>query len=132
MMLSSDDMVQIQQLYARYNHAIDSGKGDEWAACFTPDGAFTARGTGDPKGTEQLANFARGFATQMKARHWTNNLVVEGALGGATGTCYLLLYRVADDRKEPPSLVTSAIYSDTLAKDAGAWRFSSRTVTPDA
>lgn len=55
--LSIEDQLAIQQLYARYNHAIDAGKGDAWAACFTAEGTFDSA-TGSFAGTEQLAAFA--------------------------------------------------------------------------
>ena len=38
--LSAQDYFEIQQLYARYNIAIDSGDAEGWAATFTPDGVF--------------------------------------------------------------------------------------------
>ena len=38
--LSTQDYNDIQQLYARYNLAIDTGNGEGWAATFTPDGVF--------------------------------------------------------------------------------------------
>jgi uncharacterized protein (TIGR02246 family) len=77
--LATEDMLAIQQLYARYNHAIDSGEAAGWAACFTADGTFTSGASGSYAGTEQLAAFAQGFASRMKARHWTNNLLLEAA-----------------------------------------------------
>lgn len=128
--LPVDDTLAIQQLYARYNHAIDSGKGDAWAACFTADGTFTS-GSGDFAGTEQLASFATGFAQRLKARHWTNNLVIEAAEGGASGTCYLMLLRLGDGEK-PTSILTTGIYRDSLAKQSGEWKFTSRKVVADA
>ena len=42
--LSAQDNFEIQQLYARYNIAIDGGDGEAWAATFTPDGAFQSVG----------------------------------------------------------------------------------------
>lgn len=128
--LSTEDILAIQQLYARYNHAIDAGKGDAWAACFTPDGTFTSA-SGNFAGTEQLASFGTAFAKRLKARHWTNNLVIEPAASGATGSCYLMLLRLGDAER-PTSILTTAIYRDTLAKSAGEWKFTTRTVVGDA
>ena len=102
--LSTEDMVAIQQLYARYNHAIDFGKGDAWAACFTADGTFKS-GAGNFAGTEQLAGFANGFSQRIKARHWTNNLIIEPADGGAAGTCYLMLLRLGESPEKPTGIL---------------------------
>ena len=126
--LSVDDHLAIQQLYARYNHAIDSGKAAEWAATFTPDGTFNS-GQGVFTGTEALAGFATGFAAQLKARHWVNNLVIEGDAAAATGTCYLNL--MALQAGKPASTLVTAIYTDTLKKVGSDWKFTSRAVTPD-
>lgn len=62
--LSTADRLEIEQLYAKYNHAIDFGDGDAWAATFTADGSFD-RGRGAPPfvGTEALANLAIEFAS---------------------------------------------------------------------
>jgi len=128
--LSVEDQLAIQQLYARYNHAIDSGNGAAWADCFTPGGTFSS-GSGNFAGTEQLAAFATGFASRVKGRHWINNLVVDADDDGAKGSCYLVLWKL-NDPGTPPNVLTTAIYHDTLAKAGGQWKFSSRTVKGDA
>jgi len=38
--MTAEDYFEIQQLYAKYNHAIDSGNADAYADTFTPDGVF--------------------------------------------------------------------------------------------
>ncbi|MEO8540141.1 MAG: nuclear transport factor 2 family protein [bacterium] len=132
MALSVEDQLSIQQLYAKYNHAIDFGKAAEWAATFTPDGVFNS-GNGTFAGTEQLTGFCSGFATQLKARHWTNNLILEGDGARATGCCYLALYRLTPGQQPPAGVLITGIYNDELAKGPdGAWRFTSRAVTGDA
>lgn len=132
MALTVEDQLAIQQLYAKYNHAIDSGNGEGWAQTFAEDGVFSSA-TGTFTGREQLGGFATGFAQRLKARHWTNNLVLEGDAGKATGTCYLVLYRLTPGEQPPASILTTAIYNDELTKGAdGQWRFTRRTVTGDA
>ncbi|MCC7366154.1 MAG: nuclear transport factor 2 family protein [Dehalococcoidia bacterium] len=131
MALSTEDKLAIQDLYARYNHAIDFGKGDVWAATFTPDGTFSSLGAGTFTGTEQLTGFGNGFATRIKGRHWTNNLVIEDAGDGAKGTCYLALLLLGGPEKGT-SFLTTGIYNDELVRTDGGWRFKSRAVTPDA
>ncbi len=129
MSLSAEDQLAIQQLYARYNHAIDSGNAAAWAACFTPDGTFVSAG-GNFAGRPQLQEFAENFAKRLKARHWTNNLVIEAAEGGAQGSCYLMLLRLAEGT--PASVLTTGIYRDTITRSAEGWQFSSRTVVSDS
>lgn len=128
MALSAEDVLAIQQLYARYNHAIDFGRPAEWADCFTADGVFTSATTGESKGTEALTAFATGFSARLKARHWVSNLVLDGDGDVATGTCYLQLWNVA---AAPATLLTTGIYVDQLARVDGEWKFTSREVKGD-
>ena len=38
--LTAQDLVDIQQLYAKYNWTLDSGDAEAYASTFTPDGVF--------------------------------------------------------------------------------------------
>lgn len=129
MPLTADDRLDIQDLYGRYNHAIDFGDAEGWAACFTADGVFSSA-QGSFSGPEQLAAFAKGYADNIKGRHWVSNLVIEADGDGAKAKCYLVLYRLGGEGG--PSILTTGVYNDVLVRDGGAWRFKSRTVTADA
>src|SRR5262245_66254206 len=50
-MLTPQDYLEIQQLYATYSHALDKAEGDRFAATFTADGEFT-RGRPAGRGSE--------------------------------------------------------------------------------
>lgn len=129
MPLSLADRLEIQDLLARYNHAIDSGDAAAWAATYTADGAFTSGGR-TRSGTEELRAFATDFAARMPgSRHWVNNLLIDGDGDHATMSCYLQLLKTGGD--VPATLVTTARYEDTLRRVDGAWRFASRTVVRD-
>lgn len=56
--------------------------------------------------------------------------MLDPAEGGATGSCYLMLLRLGEAEK-PTSILTTAIYRDTLKKADGQWKFSSRKVEAD-
>jgi hypothetical protein len=126
--LSTEDRLAITELYSKYNHAIDFGDAEGWAATFTADGVFNGGGGGPQQGTEALTGFARGFAANVKGRHWTNNLVVEGEGSSANGKCYLILWNLA---QKPASIMATGIYRDELAKTGDGWRFTSRKVDAD-
>jgi hypothetical protein len=128
MSLSVEDQLAIQQLYARYNHAIDFGDADGWAACFTPDGVFNGGPGGSQKGTEALKGFASGMAKQIKARHWNTNLIIDGSGDSASGKVYLMLMNLAEGKATP--LIT-AVYHDELKRTGQGWLFTSRSVQPD-
>ena len=126
--LTIEDQLAIQALYARYNHTIDFGRAAEWAATFTPDGAIeTAIGTF--KGTETLTAFAAGLFSQMRFRHWTNSLALEGDGARATGFCYLIGWTLEDGKS--PVAGHHSHYEDALVKTEEGWRFESRKTVPD-
>lgn len=76
-MTAWEDVLAIRELTARYNHAIDSGRAEEWAATFTEDGVFEPSAGGRFEGREALAGFARAFAARFRVRHCTTDAVVE-------------------------------------------------------
>jgi hypothetical protein len=127
MALGIEDRLAIHELYARYNHAIDLGDPKGWAATFTEDGVFQSPTTGTFEGTQALVQFAE-RARGIQARHWTNNLVLDGDGKVARGSCYLLLLRV-DQR--PATLLATGLYRDELVRTPGGWRFRRRTVEVD-
>src|SRR5271163_2930815 len=74
--LSAQDYFEIQQLYARYNIAIDSGDAEGWAATFTPDGAFNTS-----IGHDALVNFVKTWREKLNGatrKHWNTNLQITG------------------------------------------------------
>ncbi len=128
MALDAADKMEILELAARYNHAIDFGDGEAWAGTFTEDGVFNG-GPQPVTGHVALAQFVAGFGQQMNgARHWTNNHIVDGDGDSATHSCYLNLVQT----KDGGSSIITGIYNDKLAKVDGQWRFTERNVTPDA
>jgi hypothetical protein len=130
--VSTDDFVQIQQLYSRYCHALDMGSGDAFASTFTEDGEFTGgRAAGHAnddrtplKGRQALAQMGSGGGS----RHFTANLVVTKTADGAKGSCYLMLYST---RTIPASWMEIAVYDDTLVKTPQGWKFKKRVVWRD-
>jgi hypothetical protein len=124
--LSPQDHAEIQQLYAKYNHAIDSGNAEEWAATFTADGVFNNRFTG----REALIGFVNNWkANGTSRRHWNSNLTVTASGQGAKGSVYLMLLDVG---VKPAAVMATGVYSDELVKTADGWRFKSRAVKMDA
>ena len=123
--LTAQDLVDIQQLYAKYNWALDSGDSEGYASTFTPDGVFNTN-----VGHDAIVKFADGFHAGLGAhvRHWNTNLMVLPTAEGASGQVYLVL---VDFGTKPASIVTSASYSDSLVKTAQGWRFKKRTTKGD-
>src|SRR5262249_32590529 len=92
--LTTQDYNEIQQLYARYNLAIDTGNGEAWAATFTPDGVFNNTN----KGHDALVQFIKDWREKRDGanrRHLNSNMVLTPTPDGANGSIYLLLLNVA-------------------------------------
>src|SRR5215831_5590701 len=119
--LTGDDYIEIQQLYARYNHAIDTGDAEGYAATFIPDGVFNTF-----TGHDALVGFIHRWRDNMKGgdrRHWNTNLLITPTAEGANGSVYLLLVDVS---QRPPAIVAAAMYDDQLVKTPQGWRFKKR------
>ncbi|HLG97078.1 MAG TPA: nuclear transport factor 2 family protein [Bryobacteraceae bacterium] len=119
--LTADDYIEIQQLYARYNNAIDSGDAEGYAATFVPDGVFNTF-----TGHDALVGFIHAWRDRMggaNRRHWNTNLTITPAADGASGSVYLLLVDVG---QRPPVIQAAAKYEDQLVKTSDGWRFKKR------
>jgi SnoaL-like domain len=124
--LSAQDYFEIQQLYARYNIAIDSGDAEGWAATFTPDGVFNTS-----VGHDALVNFVKTWRENLNGatrKHWNNNLQITGNSKEASGYVYLML---VDISTKPASILATATYTDSLIKTKDGWRFTKRTTKGD-
>jgi hypothetical protein len=125
--LTPADYYEIEQLYAKYNQALDAGDAEGWAATFTPDGTFNTS-----TGREGLLRFVKDWHEKRSGgnrRHWNSNLRLSGTPDGAQGSVYLMLVDVST---RPPSIALMGMYTDTLAKTPQGWRFKKRLVKGDA
>lgn len=123
--LSTQDYIDIEQLYSSYNHAIDSGDAEAWAGTFTPDGTFNKF-----TGHDQLVGFIQTWKEKMNGgnrRHWNTNLRILPSKDGASASVFLMLVDVSTK-----SIVATGMYNDTLVKTAGGWRFKTRQTKMDA
>ena len=75
--------------------------------------------------------FANTFHAGLGAhvRHWNTNLMITPTAEGAAGQVYLVL---VDFANKPPTIATSASYTDELVKTPQGWRFKKRQTKGDA
>ncbi len=123
--LTTEDYIEIQQLYARYSFAIDSGDAEAYAATFVPDGSF-AGSRRKITGHDALVAFVNNYRDVTKGtrqRHWISNLLINPTPEGASGAAYLLMVDVS---VRPPVIVEAMKYNDRLVKTALGWRFKEK------
>lgn len=124
MALTAADKLEILDLIARYNHAVDSGDGPAYADTYTDDGVFQYP-RGRAEGRQGLIDLVQAIADHIPGvRHWSGNWIIEGDGDHATMRCYLL-NEVTAGR---PQIISTGIYHDTLQRVNGAWKFKQRTI----
>jgi uncharacterized protein (TIGR02246 family) len=129
MSLDTNDIVEIQQLYARYNTAIDTGDADSFGACFVQDGYFDS-GIGVIEGRDGIAAFATKTHDSMPGmRHNSTNLVIDGSGDDAArGSAFLIGYLTDGGYK----VIVTGRYSDELERTDRGWRFTRRVFKADS
>lgn len=127
--LETQDYLDIQQLYARFNHTLDTRRADDYAELWTSDGEFVP-GRGPGRGKEDRTPIKGRAALHAMAkgpgnggRHFVTNLILTPQAGMVKASSYLLLM---DSRYSPPRIVETAIYDDTVVKENGQWKFKRR------
>ncbi len=133
MTLSWHDKLEIRELVARYDHAIDSGDPEGWAATFTEDGSWN--GGVVVSGQAELLAFARGlpanpaFAAFRPSFHFFANVLVEETTPGeARLLCDNLMLQPRAGAGV--AALTAAGYDDIVRRVDGRWLFASRRWRP--
>ena len=127
MPLTTDDVIEIQMLYARYNTAIDTGDGATFGGLFVPDGVFNPGHT-LCEGRDAIAEFGIKTHEMMPLmRHNATNIVIDGEGDSATGSAFLIGYIAGADHK----VITTGRYQDKLTKTGDGWRFTERVYHAD-
>lgn len=135
--LTALDYFQIQQLVAKYAHAIDtcSNNGYDYADLFTPDGFFAPSMNGKVgskwQGRDRLAEASGGGARGCKnvpwieqgVRHIYVNHIITPTREGATGTVDMLMIGLGGD---PNKIEYDGYYEDVYTRTLQGWRFKSR------
>ncbi|HWC84759.1 MAG TPA: nuclear transport factor 2 family protein [Pseudonocardiaceae bacterium] len=114
----TEDLVEIQQLLARYAVTITQGDIDGLVAVFTPDGTYSAFGD-----TYPLTEFPDLVAAAPKGLFLTGTPVVELSGDTATGTqplCFI------DHHSHDMRI---GYYTDTYARTGPGWRLRTRSMT---
>ena len=126
---------QIRTTITAYAHAVDRGRFDEAAACFTSDGVLDVRGSDRSEGRDAIAErFAAAgeklaaASTKAIVRHHVSSISIEAdvtAGTAASSSYFFVVTEIGPDHW--------GTYRDTLARDdtTGRWLFTERKVTVD-
>lgn len=122
---------EIEDLYSRYNHAVDRFQADEFVELFAPDGYFES--SSRHEGREALREFVAARKARLadaevtNQQHWTSNLVLRIRGNHVSAECYLM--RIGTDRATGNAIVLgTGKYIDELVQIDGIWLFASRKV----
>ena len=144
MPLLDSDRNDIMQLAGHYAQAIDAATSpatlddtarsliEEWADCFTADGAYESELQGRFSGRSALVRFAEVSRTLThtqgtRYRHWTSHWVVDGDGDDATATSYVMLMEAKSG-----TIVALGVYHDRLKRTPAGWKFAERVVSLDS
>jgi hypothetical protein len=129
MAINTDDRLNILELVARYNWAIDHREAEAFADVFTADGELWADHALRAKGRAALIEHIRkAERTGHRIRHWPCNPVLEGTGDGAKLRMYVMAFDIGAGIR--PQII--AEYEDDLARNGGQWKFRVRRVTRTA
>ncbi|MCI3274345.1 nuclear transport factor 2 family protein [Streptomyces cylindrosporus] len=115
---TTDDLVEIQQLLARYAVTITRGDIDGLLTVFTPDGTYSAFGD-----TYPLTDFPDLVAAAPKGLFLTGTPLVELSGDTASGTQPLCFVDHATHD------MRIGYYDDTYVRTADGWRLRTRAMT---
>ena len=128
--ITIEDKINIQELIAKHNIALDNKNIDDWTNTWTDDGVWSTP-FGEAKGKTELKNMINQVTNEFASgkRHLSTNILIEDAPNNmATAKSYLIV----TEAKKTPEVVASGTYIDTLKKDAnGKWKFVQRRLEID-
>jgi len=128
--ITIEDKINIQELIAKYNVALDNKNIDEWTNTWTDDGVWSTP-FGEAKGKTELKNMINQVTNEFASgkRHLSTNIIIEDAPNNmASAKSYLIV----TEAKKTPEVVASGTYSDILKKNnSGEWKFFQRKLDID-
>ena len=128
--ISAADKINIQELIAKYNQALDNKAIEEWTNTWLDDGVWSTP-FGEAKGKTELKNIASQITNEFASgkRHVSTNIIIEN---GTNNTASAQSYLIVIEAKRTPEVVATGTYIDTLKKDANnKWKFLHRRLEID-
>ncbi len=121
------EKLAIQELFARYAHAVDNLDPEAWVRCFTPDGVFQV-GNRAMRGQAALREYAEIHVREIRCRHMMGNFLYEIHGDEATGQCSMLATLATAGGYK---IFAQGRYVDRLVKRDEQWKIAHRLVELD-
>lgn len=123
----SDDAAEreIQALMLRYCEMLDTGRIDDWVACYTVDGVFEGL-KGRVEGPEALHAYGRASLERGFFLHLVTNVQVRldpADPDRATARSHLLYVERSQDGA---GRIAAGAQSDVFRRESGAWKIAHR------
>lgn len=127
MSLTAEDKLEIQELAVRYALAMDAEDVYSWLETWTDDGTWLG-GLGEYIGKSSLKELFYELGDRIKdKRHVMSNFIITGDGNSASMKCYMAIF----DRINFPALIATGVYTDTLKRVNGRFKFLHRHVKLD-
>jgi hypothetical protein len=131
--MSTNDIVEIEQLLYRYCLAVDQGAPEDVAALFSEAAVLVPAYTGEAPAKGRAAVLAWYVAYQKNARgavdhlrHMVTNPVIEVDGERASAECYLTASSLS--KTSGKARQVSGAYKDRLVRENGRWLFAERQI----
>ena len=124
------EKINIQELIAKHNIALDNNNIDELTNTWSDDGVWSTP-FGEAKGKTELKNIASQITNEFASgkRHVSTNIIIEN---GPNNTASAQSYLIVIEAKRTPEVVATGTYNDVLKKDANnKWKFVHRRLEID-
>jgi hypothetical protein len=134
MMIAAQDYIEIQNLYALYNHCSDAGDAEGYAGCFTQDGELQVQPRGlSVRSRPKLIEYKHADKADRSAlyrRHWNASIHLEQLDADTVrGRAYFIGYNGVPGKL--PGMTAHGVYTDTIKKEGGRWLFALRLLVID-
>lgn len=127
--LSPRDELEIHQLLARMNLAIDTQSWDAYVTFYAEDGVLDSGIAGVSQGHDEIRAWLEAMAPYISTkRHVVSNIIINGAGNQATSVAYLTVF----ERESALRLDGTAVVTDELERGPdGRWVVVRHTTTLD-
>jgi uncharacterized protein (TIGR02246 family) len=140
-MITTNDKVEIWDLFARYVFTLDSGDGKGWAECFTEDGVFIRPHGSDAAGVAAVRAVGRDEIAKVcinayaegdgRRRRWSGNSQIWSSTTANDAEARSSMVLFVASGSDPAAIAVTGVFKDRLRKTDAGWLFAERALVLD-